>query len=326
MSRRVVLTGAFSYTGAAVAGELLRRGGYAIHTLTNRRPPPGADEAITIAPLRFERGHLVEQLAGAEVLVNTFWVRLPHAGQTFETAVEASRLLFDAAAAAGVQRIVHVSVSNAAAGTNLGYYRGKAEVEAALRRQRGPSWAIVRPTLVVGPGDVLTNNIAWFLRRFPVFPMPDGGRCRLQPVTLADTARIICDALEAPDDGLELDAAGPEILTFAGYVRLVARACGVRRWFLSVPGWLSLALLRLVGLVLRDVVLTREELLGLEQDLLLSHAPPTGQQSVRAFLEEHGDALGRRYVNDLRRHFTAGRDRAVLDHRRLGASATLEGG
>jgi NADH dehydrogenase len=305
---RVVLTGAFSYTGAAVAAELLRRG-HVVRTLTNRAPPP--DTVVAAAPLRFEPGHLQRELASADVFINTYWVRLPHAGQTFATAVERSRLLLEAAARAGVGRVVHVSVSNAAAGANLGYYRGKAEVERVLAGL-GVSHAIVRPTLVVGPGDVLTNNIAWFLRRFPVFLLPDGGWYRLQPITLADTARVICDAVEGPD-GLEVDAAGPELLTFGEYVRLLARACGVRRWIVSVPGWLSLALLRAVGLVLRDVVLTREELLGLEQELLISHDAPTGRESVRDWLMAHGQGLGRRYVNDVRRHFAAGRHQAVLD-------------
>lgn len=319
VSGRVVLTGAFSYTGAAVAAELLRRGRQ-VHTLTNRVAPRGAT-AISAAPLRFEPDHLERQLDGADALINTFWVRLPHADQTFANAVERSRVLLEAAARAGVRRIVHVSVSNAAAGTNLGYYRGKAEVEAALR-ELGVSFAIVRPTLVVGPDDVLTNNIAWFLRRFPLFLLPDRGAYRIQPVTLADTARIICDALEGPD-GQELDAAGPEVLTFGEYVRLLARACGVRRAIVSVPGWLSLALLRLVGLVLGDVVLTREELAGLQQELLISHAPPTGKESVRDWLVQNGQALGRGYVNDLRRHFESGRDRAVLDPGALGGPPRL---
>jgi uncharacterized protein YbjT (DUF2867 family) len=311
---RVVLTGAFSYTGAAVARELSLRG-HAVHTLTNRQRPGDESAPISVAPLRFDPAHLERELAGADALINTYWVRLPHAGQSFESAVERSALLLRAAAAAAVGRIVHVSVSNAAAGDTLGYYRGKARVEEVLRGL-GVSHAIVRPTLVVGPADVLTNNIAWFLRRFPLFPLPDGGRYRLQPVTLTDTARIISDALDGPD-GLELDAAGPDVLTFGEYVRLVARACGVRRWMVPTPGWLSLALLRLVGLLLRDVVLTREELLGLEQELLLSRSPATGGESVRDWLAAHGASLGRSYVNDLRRHFTTQRGRPVLSPRSL---------
>jgi len=305
----VTLTGAFSYTGSAVARELLWRG-HTVHTLTNRR---GQDSggAISAAPLQFDAAHLRSELSGSDAFINTFWIRLPHGGHSFESAVERSRLLLGAAASAGVGRIVHVSVSNAAAGTNLGYYRGKARVEDALRALR-VSYAIVRPTLVVGPADVLTNNIAWFLRRFPLFLLPRAGAYRLQPVTLDDTARIICDSLEGPD-GHEVDAAGPEVMSFGEYVQLVARACGVRRRILSSPRWLSLALVRLVGVALRDVVLTREELFGLEQELLLSHGDPTGRESVREWLLIHGDTLGRRYVNDMKRHFSTDRGHPVLD-------------
>ena len=173
MSGRVVVTGGFSYIGAAIAQELVQRN-YTIHTLTHRQPPPGGT-GITCARLRFEPEHLVREFKGADLFVNTYWVRFPHQGQTFATAVANSRVLLEAAARAGVGRIVHVSVSKASAGTNLGYYAGKAEVE-ALVRASAKSYAIIRPTLVVGPADVLTNNIAWFLRRFPLFPLPGGGK------------------------------------------------------------------------------------------------------------------------------------------------------
>ena len=308
MSRRVVITGPFSYIGAAVARELGRRG-WTIHGLTNRLRPAGA-EAITVAPLTFESVHLERELRGADALVSTYWIRLPHAGQGFDTAVANSRILFAAAARARVGRLVSVSVSNADVSSSLGYYRGKAQVDAAVRRAGLPH-AIVRPTLVVGPQDVLTSNIAWFLRRFPFFPVPDGGRYRVQPVTLDDAGRVVADAVETRGD-LEVDAAGPEIMTFAEYVRKVARACGVRRWIVSAPVWLSLLALRLLGLFLRDVVLTREELEGLAQEKLLSHQPPRGAESVTAWLRANGTTLGRRYVNDLDRHFREGARAPIL--------------
>jgi uncharacterized protein YbjT (DUF2867 family) len=205
MTHRIVVTGAFSYIGAAVAAELVTRG-FQVHSLTNRRAPHGS--VISASPLRFDYEYLIGELKGADTLVNTYWVRLPHGGQTFETAVERSSMLLDAAAAAGVRRLVHVSVSNAHAGRNLGYYRGKSEVEDKVRALP-ISHAIVRPTLVVGPADVLTSNIAWMLRRFPVFLVP-GGRSGLQPVTLLDTARIIASLVERNDE-VEVDAAGPEV-------------------------------------------------------------------------------------------------------------------
>jgi len=308
VAARAVVTGAFGYIGSAVARELLRRG-WTVHTLTNRRAPPTAG-SVTSAPLRFERGHLERQVAGADVVVNTFWIRLPHAGQDFGTAVERSRLLVDAASAARVGRFVHVSVSNAARGRGLGYFEGKAAVDEAVRGS-GLASAIVRPTLVVGPNDVLTSNIAWLLRRLPFFLLPGGGRYRLQPVTLGDTGRIVAAAAEATGN-LDVDAAGPEIYAFADYIRLLARACGVRRPMVSAPGWTALGALQAVGPLLRDVVLAPQELEALERELLLSNAPPLGRESVAAWLLANGRSLGLRYVNDMRRHFGAGRTIPVL--------------
>jgi uncharacterized protein YbjT (DUF2867 family) len=310
--KRAVITGAFSYTGAAVASELLARGWH-VHTLTNRKGP--SQSRVSASDLRFDSHYLREQLAGNDVFINTYWIRLPLAGQTFGTAVERSAMLLDAAVAAKVPRVVHVSVSNARLGKNLGYYRGKAEVEEHLRGLP-VRHAIVRPTLVVGPGDVLSNNIAWLLRRFPVLLVP-AWRCRLQPIVLADCARVIADAAGGEDD-VELDAAGPDIMTFIDYVRLIARAARLRRIILRAPSWLALAGLGFVEPIVRDVILTREELLGLEQELLVSHETPRGSLSVSSWLERHGHELGRDYVNDRRRHFGKGKSEMVLDPGRLG--------
>ncbi len=158
---------------------------------------------------------------------------------------------------------------------------------------------------------MLTGNIAWFLRRFPIFPVPGGGACRLQPVTLADTGRLIAQAARSREN-LDLDAAGPEVYTFRQYVELVAAACGVRRAIVNAPSWLALAGIRLVEPLLGDIVLTREELTGLEQELLLSRAPATAGESVRAWLMRNGRHLGRAYTNDLDRHFGAGASAPVL--------------
>lgn len=300
MTRRAVVTGAFSNTGAAVATELARRG-YALHTLTRRSPPAGSP--ITRAPLTFERDHLRRELAGADVFVNTYWVRFAGHGRTFEQAVEHLRLLVDVAKEVGVKRFVHVSVSNAAKGTHLGYYRGKAQAEAYLAKS-GLSHAIVCPTLVVGPTDVLTSNITWFLRRFPFFLVPRGGRYRVQPVTLADNARIIADCAEATADQ-HVDAAGPDVFTFREYLELLAKAAGVRRLFLPAPDFVALAATSVVSLFLGDTVLAREELRGLEDELLFSASPPLGRESVREWLIKNGAALGRRYVDDTALHAKA---------------------
>ncbi len=302
MARRIaVVTGALSYTGSAVARSLLGRG-FAIRTLTNRRAAvndPGAQ--LEVHPLQFDDPRrLVEAMRGAHLFVNTYWVRYPYVGVGFDRAVENTGVLLRAAREAGVERIVHVSVSNPSPDSPLGYYRGKAEAE-VLVRGLGISHAIVRPTLVVGPHDILTNNIAWFLRRFPAFAMPGSGRYRLQPVTLDDVGEIVAEAALATGD-LTIDAAGPEVMTFDEFVRAIARAIGRAPRIVHLPPPLSLALIRAVGRVAGEVILSREELVGLMAELLVSHEAPRGAQSVVAWLGEHGPELGLAYASELTRH------------------------
>ena len=88
---------------------------------------------------------------GAGVLYSTYWLSFGRMGTTFDQAVENSKLLFDAAAQAGVGRIVRFSVANASTESRLPYFRGKGQVEEILNRS-GLSYAIIRPTLVFGEG------------------------------------------------------------------------------------------------------------------------------------------------------------------------------
>jgi NADH dehydrogenase len=281
-----------------VAAELARRG-WSIRTLTNRASP--ATSAISAAPLRFDPDFIAGALAGADAFVNTYWIRFAHGDDTFESAVRNSYLLLQGARAAGVSRFVQVSVSNASEDSPLGYYRGKGAVD-RLVRESGLSYAIVSPTLIVGPKDVLTNNIAWFLRRFPAFALPAGRGYRLQPVLLTDAARIIADAVESGAP-IEVDAAGPEVVTFGEYVGRLALALGIRRRFVAMPADAVLAALRVIGAILGDTVLAREELDGLRQELLVSRSAPLGTSSVFEWLRTNADLLGRAYTNDTRTRF-----------------------
>jgi NADH dehydrogenase len=297
-----VVTGAFSYTGRAIAEELLRRG-RDVRTLTRRDAP--ADplrERIDRAELQFrDRAGLSRALEGADTLFNTYWVRFAHGETTFERAVANTRVLFQAASEAGVRRIVHVSVTNPSAGSALPYFRGKAQTEADVAAWGG-SYAIVRPTLVFGPRDILVNNIAWGLRRSPVFPVAGDGSYRVQPVSVEDVAEICVSAGEREDD-VVLDAAGPETLTYEELVRLVRSAVGSRSRIVHWRRGAVLAFARAAGAARRDVLLTPDELAGLEASLLVSALPPLGTASFRSWVAANGEALGRGYVSELARNF-----------------------
>jgi uncharacterized protein YbjT (DUF2867 family) len=298
----VVVTGAFSYTGRAIAERLLAEG-IPVRTLT-RREATGDPLAARIetAPLQFaDQPALTASLRGARVLFNTYWIRFERGASTFARAVENTRMLFRAAAEAGVERVVHVSVTNAAADSPFAYFRGKATLERDLATS-GLSYAIVRPTLVFGREDILVNNIAWILRRFPAFLIPGDGGYRVQPVSVDDTAAIAVAAATGAE-GQTLDAAGPDTYTFAELVRAVAESVDSRARFVRSSPRLALGLTQLGGIALRDVVLTRDELGGLMASLLVSAESPRGHDRFGAWLAEEGDRLGRRYVSELARNF-----------------------
>lgn len=297
-----VVTGAFSYTGRAIADELLARG-RRIRTLT-RRPEPlnPLVERVERAELQFrDEPALRAALTGADTLYNTYWVRFEHEETTFARAVANTRVLLRAAESAGVRRVVHISVTSPSPASPLPYFRGKAAVESdVLASPLGH--AIVRPTLVFGPRDILVNNIAWGLRRTPVFPVAGDGAYRVQPVAVEDVAAICAEAGEADED-IVLDAAGPETLSYEALVRLVAAAVGRKVRIVHVDPRIVLGVARLVGSVRRDVFLTAEELAGLQAELLVSGEPPLGRASFRSWVAANGAGLGRGYVSELARNF-----------------------
>jgi uncharacterized protein YbjT (DUF2867 family) len=222
-----LVTGAFSYTGGFIARALLA-GGRRVRTLTGH-PARESDlrDVIEAHPYNFDDPDaLVRSLRGCATLYNTYWIRFPNAGRTFTQAILNSRRLFEAARRAGVRRIVHISVSNADAAPRLPYFRGKAEVETAARAS-GVSCAIVRPTLIFGPGDILIDNIAWMLRRFPIFALPGSGGYRVQPI-LGDDVAAIAIAAAHREENATIDAFGPETLTFRELVETISRAVGSR--------------------------------------------------------------------------------------------------
>ena len=302
------VTGAFSYTGRAIAEELLRRG-REVRTLTRRHPAGDPLEGrVGEAPLQFADSTALRRALGdVETLYNTYWVRYARGSTTFDRAVANTRVLLEAAADAGVQRVVHVSVTNAALDSPLPYFRGKAQVEADVAASK-LSHAIVRPTLVFGANDILVSNIAWGVRRFPVFPISGDGSYRVQPVAVADVASICADAGEARGD-IAVDAAGPEVLTYRQLVQLVADAAGSKIRIVSAPRRVAVLLANVVGAAHRDVALTADELAGLEASLLVSHDAPLGTADFRTWLSANADTLGRVYTSELARNF---RGRAPL--------------
>jgi NADH dehydrogenase len=303
MSDRVhVVTGAFGYSGRWIARELLSRG-KKVRTLTNA---VGRDDPfqgmVEVMPIDFTNHDLlVSSLRGADVLYNTYWVRYKNRkdGYAHEIAVENTRKLLLAAEEAGVNRIVHFSVAHPTKAPDWSYFRGKVEVENLLM-ESSLSYAILRPTVFFGgERDVLINNMAWLIRKFPVFGIFGMGNYLIQPIHIEDVAKVAVEQGESVED-VVLDVAGPEIFTYREYVTLIAKSIGVRRLIIPVPPIVGWAVGKVVGAILRDRVITRAEIKGLMRGLMATDAEPLGKIKFSEWVATNGADLGVKYHNDLK--------------------------
>src|SRR5579864_2911425 len=300
MGAAVVITGAFSYTGKYTTRLLLSRG-YEVRTLTfhpERENPFG--DRVQIFPYNFERPEeLRRSLQGASTLINTYWVRFPRGNVNFDTAVRNTRALVEAAKDAGVQRIVHVSIANPSLESPLGYYRGKAQTEQAVR-DSGIRYAILRPTVIFGAEDILINNIAWFVRHFPAFGIPGDGSYGIRPIYVEDMARLLADAAEQKASTV-IDAVGPETFSFEELVRMIAVKVGRSVRLIRLPMPLAYVSTLVTGWGVGDVVLTWEEYKGLMDGRLAPEGPAAGGTRLSQWLEENAARVGRQYASEVGR-------------------------
>lgn len=295
-----VVTGAFGYSGRYITERLLTRG-CKVRTLTNS---PGRQhdlgDRIEVHPFHFDDAERMKRsLAGASVLYNTYWVRFNYKDFSHRQAVRNTTALFDAAKAAGVERIVHVSITNPSEDSTLEYFRGKAQLERCLRNL-GASYAILRPAVLFGKEDILINNIAWLLRKLPIFGVFGDGQYRLQPIHVDDLARLAVEQGELRENTI-INAIGPETFSYRQLVATIGEIIGKRRPIISVPPAAGCALAWLIGKMVGDVVLTREEIEGLMQGLLYVDAPPTGQTRLTDWARRHASTLGLHYTSELAR-------------------------
>jgi NADH dehydrogenase len=299
---QIAITGAFSYSGRYIAKRLLAKG-CQLRTLTGNpsRPNP-FDASVPAYPFNFRQpDKLAESLSGVDVLVSTYWVRFDHGQSTFLRAVSNVRRLFWAAKQAGVRRVVHISITNPDPFTDLPYFWGKAVLEEELKAS-GISYAILRPTVIFGKEDILINNIAWFLRRFPLFTVPGDGEYRLQPIFVEDLAKLAVEQV-FKEENVIIDAIGPETFTFNQLVHLLRETVGSRALLVNAPPMVAQKLSSIVGKVVKDVILTKDEVDGLLGDYLVTDSPPAGDTALSVWVRENKDTLGKHYAHEIERHY-----------------------
>ena len=298
---KIAVTGAFSYSGKYIAKRLLARDEEVI-TLTGHpnRPDP-FNGKVKAYPLDFDKAGMTKSLQGVDVLVNTYWVRFDKGNNTQPRAVENTRKLINAAKAAGVKRMVHISIANPSADSHLPYYWGKAANEKAVF-DSGMSYAILRPTVLVGTEDILINNIAYLMRRFPFFFIPGDGSYGIQPVFVEDLADLAVEGVYSRENYV-IDAVGPDSYTFREFVKLIGERVGVQRTLVSVPPRLALFAAQFLSLFVKDVILTPEEVDGLMGNLLVSKEPARAKTAFKDWLNSNRETVGIKYASELQRHF-----------------------
>ena len=295
------VTGAFSYSGKAIANALTSSG-REVRTLTGHPNRASDGSPVEIRPLDFDdQIGLVASLEGVTTLYNTYWVRFAHQRIDHDLAVANSRTLFQAARRAGVERIVHVSITHPSIDSPMPYFRGKALVERALA-ETGVSYAVLRPAILFGGDGVLLNNIAWLLRHLPVFTIGGRGDYRVRGIHVDDLAQL-CLAKSAERFDSVTDAVGPERPTFVELVNSIKEVVKSRSLLVHVPGFALPVLSRVVGTFLGDVLLTRDEYRAMAEGLADTDGPATGATALSQWLVEQGPTLGRTYANELKRHF-----------------------
>ncbi len=298
--KRIVVTGAFGYSGKTITDYLLSDG-YDVKTLTNstNKPNPFGNK-IEVAPLSFgDPQKLTESLTGYDALINTYWVRFNHKKFNHESAVENTKVLFDCAKKAGIKRIIHVSITNPSAESDLEYFKGKGILENYLQNS-GINYSIIRPAVLFGKQDILINNIAWMARHLPVFGVFGKGDYKLQPIHVDDFANIIINEINKTENAI-INAIGPETFSYKDLVKSIMNILKIKKKVFNAPPYIGYLAGRLISFLKKDVTITRAEIKGLMDNLLYVTTPPTGKIKLTDWVKENQNTIGVNYNSELQR-------------------------
>ena len=177
--------------------------------------------------------------------------------------VEGARNVAEEASAAGARAVVQVSAIGASLGSQSAYGRTKGEGEEAVRKAF-PSATIIRPSLVFGPEDHLTNRFA-AMARLPFLPVIAGKR-NFQPVYVRDLGRAIAMAALDPQTygGKTYEIAGPQVMSMVELHRAILEITGQDPEVVPLPDLFGTALSYLGWLP--GAPLTRDQWMMLQRD------------------------------------------------------------
>ncbi|NRG16437.1 complex I NDUFA9 subunit family protein [Rhizobiales bacterium] len=238
----VTVFGGSGFIGRYVVRSLARRG-YRVRVAV-RRPdlaehvqPLGVPGQImpVQANLRY-RWSVDRAVEGADAVVNCVGILHQAGAQTFD-AVQSfgPRAIAEAARAAGIKRVVHISAIGADPEAESGYARSKAAGEKGMF-ETVPEAIVFRPSVVFGPEDEFFNRFADMARISPVLPLIGGGETKFQPVYVADVAEAVARAVDGDaKEGTVYELGGPDIKSFRECMEGLLAVVRRKRLLVSIP-------------------------------------------------------------------------------------------
>jgi len=291
---RVLVTGANGFVGGYVCRALIGAGWQV--TGLSRRSDAKLPTGVTALEGDVASGDgLGRAMTGIDAVVHLVGIIQERGSQTFERVhVEGTRNVLEAATAAGVSRLVHMSALGAGLDSGSGYQRTKARTE-ELVRASGLAWTIIRPSLIFGVGDdFFGGTLRQLVKLSPVVPVVGRGDYPFRPVFIGDVATAFLRALERPEASAQaFDLVGPKEYTLRELLLLVRGALGSKKPLVNVPLPLMRVGVALFGLLPAPPI-TRDQFL-----MLLAGNTGDPRPAVAAFglalepLEDHlGEILG----------------------------------
>jgi len=185
--------------------------------------------------------------------------------------VDGARNVAEAAREAGARSLVHISAIAADPDSQSNYGRTKGEGETALR-QAFPEATIIRPSLVFGPEDDLTNRFA-AMARLPVLPVIAANR-NFQPVYVRDLARAIGMAALDPGRfaGKTYEIGGPQVMSMVELHRAIRELTGQDPEIVHMPDFVTGLIARLG--FLPGAPITQDQWMMLQRDNIASGKLP----------------------------------------------------
>jgi NADH dehydrogenase len=221
----ITLIGGGGFVGRYVTQALLRQG--ARVRIAQRDPrrayflrtQSGLGQTQFIAADVRRPDTIARAMMGADAVVNLAGALT---GDVDAVQAKGAGAVAEAAAAAGVAALVHLSAIGADANGDTAYARSNGEGEAAVR-QHFPLATILRPSLVFGREDQFVNRFARMIQKLPVVPVV-APKTRFQPVYVADVAAAAVAAIEDPErfGGRTFELGGPDVLSMAELIQQIA--------------------------------------------------------------------------------------------------------